>query len=66
MGRSFNHIVQCDMFFHWDSVLILLIDECTRYKFVDLPKTRTYQEILEMLAKGWLKYLGPPKIFLTD
>ena len=34
MGRSFNHVLQCDLFFLWDQTFMLLIDECTRHKYV--------------------------------
>ena len=66
MGRAFNHIIQCDLFYLWDSVFILLIDECTRYKLVDVLKSRTYDDISSVFSKGWLRYFGPPRIFLTD
>ena len=29
-------------------------------------KSKTYEDILEVLSKGWLRYFGPPKIFLAD
>ena len=65
-GKHFNHVVQADLFFLWDCCFIILIDECTRYKFADEIPGRSYEAILECLQKGWFRYFGPPRAFLCD
>ena len=42
-GRFFNHVVQADLFFLWDRIFIILIDECTRYKFADELPSKSYE-----------------------
>ena len=65
-GRFFNHVVQADLFFLWDCVFIILVDECTRYKFAEILTSRSYESIREVLMRGWFRFFGPPRIFLSD
>ena len=66
MAKHFNHVVQADLFFLWDRAFIILVDECTRYKFAEEIPNRSYEAILECLMKGWIRYFGPPKILICD
>ena len=66
LGRYFNHVVQCDLFFLWGRVFILFVDECTRYKFADVLDDRSLESIRDTLMKGWFRYFGPPKVFICD
>ena len=66
LGKYFNHVVQADLFFLWDCVFILLVDECTRYKFADVLEDRSQESIRAVRMKGWFRFFGPPKIFLCD
>ena len=66
MGKHFNHIVQCDLFFLWDLIFVLLIDETTRYTFVGHVKSKSFEDLRDCLLQGWFRYVGPPNIFLSD
>ena len=63
LGKFFNHVVQVDLFFLWDCTFIMMVDECTRYKFADILKSRSYEDIRDVLMRGWFRYFGPPKVF---
>ena len=66
LATCFNVVVQADLFFLWDRAFIILVDECTRYKFADELRDKSYEAIYECLSKGWFRYFGPPRIFLCD
>ena len=66
LATHFSHVVQAELFFLWGRVFIIIVDECTRYKFAEELKDRSYESILECLQKGWFRYFGPPRIFLCD
>ena len=42
----------------------MLVDECVRYKFAAQVNDRTFESLAECLMKGWLRYFGPPRVFL--
>jgi len=66
LATSFNQVVQADLFFLWGRVFIILVDECTRYKFAEELDDKSFEAISECLMKGWFRYFGPPKIFMCD
>ena len=66
LATKFNQVVQADLFFLWERVLIIIVDECTRYKFAAELTSKSYEAILECLQLGWFHYFGPPKIFICD
>ena len=66
MGILFGHIVQCDLLFLWECIFILLIDECTRYKFVGRIMSKSFEHIQDSLLNGWFRCFGPPRVFLSD
>ena len=59
IARTFNHVVQVDLFFLWNSVFIKMVDECIRYKFAAELKDRTYESMRDVLVTGWFRYFGP-------
>jgi len=65
LATHFNQVVQADLFFLWDRVFIIVVDECLRDKFADELKDRSYESILECLQKGWFRYFGPPVRFFA-
>ena len=66
LATKFNQVVQADLFFLWERRFIIIVDECTRYKFAAELPDRSYEAILECLQQGWFRYFGPPQIFLCD
>ena len=42
------------------------MDECTRYKIAETLTSRSYESIREVLMRGWFRFFGPPRIFLSD
>ena len=65
LATRFNDVVQADLLL-WGRVFIIVVDECTRYKFAEEIPNRSYDAIQECLQKGWFRYFGPLKIFLCD
>ncbi|CAK0840390.1 unnamed protein product, partial [Prorocentrum cordatum] len=62
----FNHRVQLDLFFMWDKVWLLVIDELSRYKVADIVADRTPKELLTTLMRSWIRYFGPMQIMVLD
>ena len=54
MGRFFNHILHCVLFCLLDLIFILVIDECARYKLVAWLKSKSFEDIKEVLLQSML------------
>ena len=65
LATKFNQVVQADLFYMWDRVFIIIVDECTRYKFAAELPGKSYEAILECLQLGWFRYFGPPILMIT-
>ena len=51
MDKHFNHIVQCDLFFLWDLIFVLLIDETTKYTFVGHVNSKSFEDLRDCLLQ---------------
>ncbi|CAE8728215.1 unnamed protein product, partial [Polarella glacialis] len=63
---TFNAIVQTDLFFLWDMVFILFVDEATRYKVIALVINKEYKTLSAALITLWVRYFGPPQVLVSD
>ncbi|CAE8712610.1 unnamed protein product [Polarella glacialis] len=63
---TFNAIVQTDLFFLWDMVFILFVDEATRYKVIALVINKEYKTWSAALITLWVRYFGPPQVLVSD
>ena len=52
LATKFNNVVQADLFFLWERVFIIIVDECTRYKFAAGLPNKSYKAILECFQLG--------------
>ena len=55
----FNERVQGDLFFLWDMVWLILVDEHIRYKVTGVMKNKTAPEYLQCMNEIWIRFFGP-------
>ena len=66
LATTFNEIVQHDLFFMWDKVFMLLIDEAIRYKMGDHLENKLGPTLVRALYRIWIRFWGPPQHILSD
>ena len=66
LATTFNEIVQHDLFFMWDNVFMLLIDEAIRYKMGDHLENKLGPTLVRALYRIWIRFWGPPQHILSD
>ena len=62
----FNDNVLIDLFFLWDLIRLMIVDEATRYKVIEKLPNRTAYAIFAALLRGWIRYFGPMKNLVSD
>ena len=66
LSTKFNEVVQVDLLFVEDLILVHMIDEATRFSMCDLVPNRQTTSIIDTVTKMWFKYFGPPQLMLSD
>ena len=66
LPTRFNQVIQCDLLFIKDKVVLHTIDVCTRYTSTELVSNRNTDTLLEALQKSWFKHFGPPRGLVVD
>ena len=62
----FNEVVQMDLFFLWDLIFSLLIDEATRMKIAEELKNKLGATIMRAIMMCWMRYFGPMRVLVSD
>lgn len=66
LSTSFNEVVQVDLLFVEDKILLHCIDEATRFSISkSIPDKRT-ATIIDALTVAWFEYFGPPQQIISD
>ncbi|CAK0817055.1 unnamed protein product, partial [Prorocentrum cordatum] len=63
---KFNERVQGDLFFLWDMIWLILVDEHIRYKVIGVMKDKTAPEYLRCMGECWIRFFGPMETFVSD
>ncbi len=58
--------MQGHLFFLWDKIFLLLVDEHTRYKIAGIMERKTATDYLKCLCSSWVRFLGPMETFVAD
>ena len=59
-------MVQHDLFFLWDKVFILLIDEAIRWKAGDHIANKQGPTLIRALMYLWIRLWGPMQYLMSD
>ena len=62
----FNDFVVVDLFYLWDKIWLMAIDEATRYKIAAFLKDKYGRTIMRALLRDWIRYFGPMKHLVSD
>ena len=64
MSTSFNEVMQADLLF-WNEVIILrMMDECIRFSVLALVADQTTSAFCSAMRMWWFKFFQPPKILI--
>ena len=66
LSTRLNECVQFDLLFIADGIVAHCIDEATRFTVAGLLPDRTTTAIIEFLTTSWFRFLGVPKVLLSD
>ena len=66
LATQFGESVQTDLFFLFDEVFVLIIDEAIRWKSGNHLPGKETKHLLNNLMSSWIRIFGPPKHLITD
>ena len=66
LPTRFNEVVEADLLFYKQHVILHLLDRCTRFTVTSLLPNREVDSILEHLHRFWIALLGPPGTLVSD
>ena len=66
LSTRLNECIQVDLLFVADGILCHCIDEATRFTVAGVIPDRTTSTIIDFLTTNWFRYLGVPKVVLSD
>ena len=62
----FNDRVLCDLFFLWNLIWLMLIDESIRWKLIEYLENKSGPCIFSAILRGWIRYFGPMRNLVSD
>ena len=66
VSTAFNEVVQIDLLFVEDLIIVHMIDEALRFSMCDVIPNRQTATILDTATNIWFKYFGPPGLIISD
>ena len=66
ISQHFNDRVQTDLFFLFDKIYVILIDECIRWKTGDEIPSKQPHDLLKALVYLWIRIWGPMQTLMSD
>ena len=65
-GEVFNETVRVDILFRKGTLVLHMIDECTRYSMCTILRDQTPTEICRAMSNCWFRVFQPPRLILAD
>ena len=66
MSTAFNDVMQADLLFWKDSIILHMIDECTRFSVLAIVADKHTNTLCSAMRMWWFKMFQPPKILIVD
>ena len=66
MAEKFGEMVQCDLLFFEDAIILHLLDESIRFTVTALLENKTAEAITTAITNSWIKLFGPMGCIVTD
>ena len=66
LAVRFNQFVVGDLFFIFEKVFLMLIDDCLRYRIAAYMPDKRAISFLRALLKSWIRYFGPMEHLVFD
>lgn len=66
LTTQFNDVLQCDLLFTSNGIVIHVIDEAVRFTMTGILENRSTYSILDWLTQSWIRIFGAPRVILSD
>ena len=66
LSGFFNELLMMDLFFCWDKIWLMILDDAVKYRITSPLKSKTGKDIFKALLKDWIRYFGPPRSIISD
>ena len=66
LSHHFNDRVQTDLFFIFDRIYVILIDECLKWTIIEELPSKTPEAWFKAAFGCWIRFFGPMKFLVTD
>ena len=66
LAEKFGEMVQCDLLFFEDAIILHLLDESIRYTVTAILENKTAEAITSAITNSWIKLFGPMGSIVTD
>ena len=61
VSTKFNEVVQIDLLFVEDLIILHMIDEATRFSMAEIIPNKQTSTIIDTVTTMWFKYFTPPQ-----
>ena len=66
LPTRFNQLIQWDLLFIKDKIVLHTIDACTRFSMTEIVKDKETDTLLSALQQSWFKHFGPLRALVVD
>ena len=66
ISTAFNPVMQADLLFWKDRIILHMIDECTRFSMLAIVANKNAMDLCRAMRLWWFKIFQPPKILIVD
>ena len=63
---KFNEVVQIDLLFVEDLIILHIIDEAIRFTMCELIPNKQTTTIIDGVTNAWFRHFGPPQLIVSD
>ena len=66
VSTKFNEVVQVDLLFVEDLIILHMIDEAIRFTMCELIPNKQTSTIIDAVTNSWFRHFGPPQLIVSD
>ena len=63
---AFNQVMQADLLFLKDRIILHMIDECIRFSMLAIVESKNAMDLCRAMRLWWFKSFQPPKVLIVD
>ena len=66
ISTAFNQVMQADLLFGKDTIILHMIDGCIRFSMLAVVESKNAMDLCRAMRLWWFQIFQPPKVFIVD